>query len=201
MSLIVTALIVGGGAIVAGVGARLALARRSRRRRQREVAAEPAKASRLAAAGFTVEQGDVISIAGRELWLEQGWLLLEGDDAIAALLFAREAVVLARPKPHVGFHYLREVELRLPADPPGALDHGGARYERARRLPVLIEPLAQSPDPPWREALLTEYRGLGGEVLWALVHAGTCKAWSGHAVAEHEIEHWGGGAETLNRGS
>jgi hypothetical protein len=199
VSLLVTAIIVGGGALVAGIGARIALARRARRQSEDEVAEEPAKASRLAIAGFAFEQGDVISIAGRELWLEHGWLLAEGDDPIAALLFAREAVVLAEPRPRGRVCRLHEVELRMPGDPPSALDHGGARYERARRLPVAIERLPQSPEPPWPNALLCEYRGLGGEVLWVLLHAGTCRAWAGFFVAEHEIEHWGGGAETLSR--
>jgi hypothetical protein len=204
MSLLVTAAIVGGGALVAAIGTRIAVAARRRARARAHAAnadaaaagAKPAE-SRLAETGFTVQQGDVISVTGRELWLEQGWLLLEGNDAIAAILFAREAVVLAHPKPRPRFYYLNEIELRLPADPPSALDHGGVRYERARRLPIAIEPLPKSPDPPWQTALLTEYRGLGSEVLWALIHSGTCRAWSGRAVDDAEIELWGGGSSTL----
>lgn len=199
MSLIVTAIIVGGGALAAGIGARVALARRARRQSKAESTRQPAAPSRLAAAGFAFEQGDVISIAGRELWLEHGWLLAEGDDPIAALMFAREAVVLSEPRPRSRVCRLSEIKLRMPGDPPSALDHAGSRYERARRLPVAIERLPDSPEPPWTDALLTEYRGLGGEVLWALVAEGTCRAWAGFFVAEHEIEHWGGGADTLAR--
>ena len=196
MSLLVTALIVGGGALVAGIGARIAF--RRRKRAPESIPEKPAP-SRLAAAGFEVEQGDVISARGRELWLEQGWLLSEGHDAVAALLFAREAVVLVQPRPRPRTAVLAAIELPLPADPPSAIDHGGVRYERAKRLPVSIEALSQSPEPPWSDALLTEYRGLANEVLWALVTPRGSRAWSGHTIDEHEIERWGGGADTLAR--
>lgn len=196
MSLIVTALLVGGGAALAGLTARV-LSRRRAKPPPPAPEPEPVKRTPLADAGFEIEQGDVISVSGRELWLEQGWLLREAGDPVAAILFAREAVVIALPKPRARLYWLDETDLPMPADPPTALDHAGVRYDRARRLPVEIEPLEKSPDPPWQSALLTEYRGLGSEVVWALVRAGKCRAWRGRAVDAAELENWGGGRGTL----
>lgn len=198
MSLIITAAIVGGGALIAGVTARVVASRRARERLAKTASAV-LPPSPLAEAGFEVQQGDVISISARELWLEQGWLLHEAGEPIAAILFAGESVVLALPKPRSRLYLLDETSLSLPAEPPSSLDCQGARYERARRLPVEIEPLDKSVDPPWQSALLVEYRGLVSDVVWVLVHQGQCRAWRGRAVEQGEIEHWGGGAATLER--
>jgi hypothetical protein len=195
VSLLVTALLIGGGALAAGAAVRLLA------RRKRAPLSEPALAAPLGAplseSGFGVEQGDVISVPGRELWLEQGWLLREAGEPIAAILFAREATIVALPEPNRCIHLLQQAELALPAEPPSALDHAGVRYERTRRLPVEIEVMPQSPEPPWPSALLVEYRGLANEVLWALVQSGSCSVWCGRALDAAEIERWGGGAETL----
>lgn len=196
MSLLVTALLVGGGALAAGVAAR-AIARR--RRSAVPPAQPPPPRTRLADAGFTVEHGDVVSALGKEAWLEHGWLLAEAGQPVAAVLMATDAVIVALPKPRTRLYWLAPVTLGLPGDPPSTLEHGGVRYERARRVPVEIEPLGGSPDPPWTSALLLEYRGLAGEALWALSHGQSTLAWRGRVVEDSELENWGGGASTLTR--
>jgi hypothetical protein len=196
--LIVAAILVGGGALVAGLSTWAA--------RRKGVSAEPAPApvpdrarppSPLARAGIDVELGDVVDVAGQELWLETAWLLSESGDVIAALFGAREATLVVVPRPRRGVYLLREVALSVPEDPPSTVEAGGVRFERIRRIPVRITAVGASPPLPWDEALYVEYRGLAGDALFLLGRGGRAKAWQGRLVAESDIERWGGGAETL----
>ena len=95
------------------------------------------------------------------------------------------------PAPRATLFWLNEVALDWPANPPPSIDVCGVRYERARRVPVDVQALADSPEPPWQDGLLTEYRALNGEVLWALGRRGAFKAWNGRRVDESELEFWG----------
>jgi len=140
---------------------------------------------------FRFNVGDVISVRGTEAWLEHGWLLREDGEAVALVLFSREATAITLPAPKAALFWLNEVSLDWPSDPPSSIDVSGLCYERARRVPVDIEALADAPDPPWQDGLLTEYRALNGEVLWALGRRGAFKAWSGRRVAESDLELWG----------
>jgi len=199
VSLIIAAVVAGGGALVAG-----AMAGWLRARRQRSVsaptasAAEPAPApSLLARSGFDVELGDVIEVAGRELWLEQAWLLAEAGDPVAALFAAREATLIALPPPSRTVYLLEEVSVGIAADPPAVLESRGVRFERARRLPVRVSCIGKSEPLPWDEAVLAEYRGLARDALWVLGRPGATRAWQGRAADESEIVRWGGGQKTL----
>lgn len=197
MSLIVTALLVGGGALVAGLATRYAVTRRE----PEPVKPAPAPAptpSPLASAGFELELGDVVELGGRELWLEEGWLLSEAGDAVAALFRAREATVLALPPPAGTLYLLDEVELGLPEEPPTTIESRGVRFERVRRLPVLVQPVGKSAPLPWNEGLLSEYRGLAGDALWVLGRGGRSRVWQGRAVHASEVVRWGGGNQTLD---
>jgi hypothetical protein len=198
LSLIVAAILVGGGALAVGVATRF--------RRNKQVAPAPtpdapapdgARSTPLAALGFDVELGDVVEIAGRELWLERGWLLTEAGDAVAAVFGAAEATLIVLPSPARRVYVLDEVEVALPADPPATLESKGVRFERARRIPVEIDALGKSPPLPWDQAVLAEYRGLGGDALWLLGARGRAKAWQGRLCNDSEIERWGGGSGTL----
>ena len=140
---------------------------------------------------FRCNVGDVISVRRTEVWLEHGWLLREDGEDVALLLFSREATLIALPAPKAALFWLGELSLDWPSEPPSSMDVGGLHYERARRLPVDIEGLADAPDPPWQDGLLVEYRALSGAVLWALGRRGAFKAWSGRRVAESELEIWG----------
>jgi hypothetical protein len=142
-------------------------------------------------AEFRFNVGDVISVQGTEAWLEQGWVLREAGEAVAIVFFSREATLIALPAPKAALFWLNEVALDWPSDPPSSIDVGALCFERARRVPVDIETLADAPDPPWQDGLLTEYRALSGEVLWALGRRGAFKAWSGRRVAESDLELWG----------
>jgi len=204
VSLVVVALVAGGSA-VAGLAVRWALTRRSK-----AVTEAPAPAatalpegsprrtpSVLARAGFDIDMGDVVDIGGRELWLEHAWLMSEEREPVAALLSASDASLVVLPPPSKSVFLLQEVELTLGDEPPTSIESRGVRFERARRLPIRVEPLGNTPPLPWDEAIFAEYRALGGDSLWVLARGGRAKAWQGRVVLESEIERWGGGQDTL----
>lgn len=198
MSLILTALIVGGGALIAGAAARL-----SRRHKPEPPQAKPREPedrrveSELIRLGFEIELGDVVEIGGRELWLERAWLFSEAGDAVAALFSAREATLVVSPPPARRVWVLDEVEIALPPEPPATLESRGVRFERARRIPVTVKALGKSPPLPWDQAVFAEYRGLAGDALFTLGKDGRAKAWQGRIASDSEIERWGGGERTL----
>jgi hypothetical protein len=197
MSALATAFLLAlGGAALSGVVVR-ALGRWGKKaagEKQGNARRPPASDEKQAAAKlaeFRFNVGDVISVQGTEAWLEHGWLLREAGEAVALVLFSREATVIALPAPKAALYWLNDVLLDWPSEPPSSIDVGALCYERARRVPVDIEALSDAPDPPWQDGLLTEYRALSGEVLWALGRRGAFKAWNGRRVAESELELWG----------
>ncbi len=197
MSLVLTALLVAGGAMTFGAIGRAARRRRARSPERVESAPRSSKRTRapakLMASGFSVEAGDVISVAGEELWLEHAWLLSEGGDAVAAVLFADEATVVAVPAPRSALYRLERVALEVPLEAPSSLDSRGVRFERAIRRPVRVEPFPGAPDPPFVDGVLAEYRALGGESLWLVAHAQSVLAWQGRRVQDGDLERWGKG--------
>ncbi|MCK6535127.1 MAG: hypothetical protein L6Q84_19315 [Polyangiaceae bacterium] len=199
MSLILTALVVGGGALVAGLATRYAVKKRAPAPPlpPPPPPSAPAAPSPLARAGFEIELGDVMEVLGRELWLEEAWLLSEGQDPVAALFQAREATLLVLPPPVSTLYLLNDAAIPLPAEPPTSLEAGGVRFERVRRLRVLVAPVGKSAPLPWNEGLLSEYRGLENDALWVLGHGGHSRVWQGRAVHTSDVVRWGGGAKTL----
>ncbi|MFO0567489.1 MAG: hypothetical protein U0263_17660 [Polyangiaceae bacterium] len=201
MSLVVAALVLGGGSLVLGLAQRYVRAKRGAKPETAGPLPAPPKSERepsvLARWGFELEVGDVVEIGGQELWFEEGWLLREGDEPVVALFRAHEAAVVALPPPNGTLYVLDEVELVLPSDPPSSVESKGVRFERVRRLPVRVTALGKSAPLPWEEALLVEYRGLGRDALWVLGRGGRARAWQGRSVHPSEIVRWGGGERTL----
>jgi hypothetical protein len=76
--------------------------------------------------------------------------------------------------------------------PPSALDHGGVRYERARRLPVKSVP---EPDAPWPSALLVNQGSAAKRCGRSSARASAGPGVVASSTAELEL--WGGGAGTL----
>ena len=113
MSLTLAAIILGAGALFGG-GTWAWRRRRSEPKEARPKAPAP-KPSPLAARGFSIELGDVVEIGGRELWLERGWVLSEGDDAVVALLSASEATLIALPAPSVSLVRAPEMFTGVPS--------------------------------------------------------------------------------------
>ncbi len=195
MSLLLATFAALGGLTAAGLAWR---GWRGRRRKNDAAGAVPA-ASRLAAAGFELELGDVVSSGGSEAWIEHGWILCEGDETVAAVLRASEVTLVVTPPPGSRVFWLQAIDIDHPDDPPATVAHDGARYERASRVPVRVEALGTSPDPPWRSAILAEYRALDGATIWTLGAAGLVSAWAGRRVDPGDFERWGGGSATLEQ--
>ncbi len=195
MSLIVAALAIGGSALIAGLATRYAV-----KRRVQPVAPPPvlpSPPSPLARAGFEIELGDVIEVLGRELWLEEAWLLTEGREPVAALFGAREASLLVLPPPAGTLYLLDVVEIDLPEEPPSSIESRGVRFERVRRLPVEVAAVGKSAPLPWTDGLLSEYRGLESEALWVLGRGARCRIWQGRIAQGSDVVRWGGGQKTL----
>lgn len=191
MSLVAGALLVGGLAVVLGAAALLGRRRARPRLRSQRIELLPPRG--LMDLGFAADVGDVIALEGRELWLEDAWLLREREP-VAALYFASEATVALFPGP-LGVQCLRleAVELVLADTPPTTLELRGVQYGRERRRPVRVEPHGKG-KPPFVDAHLSEYAAGGGAVLWLLASPGHQRAWVGQALGATALERWGPGA-------
>jgi len=187
MSVVVTGLVVGCAVLAAGLAAVIRV-----RRRRAPALPEPAfalPAPGLMEKGFGANVGDVVSLAARELWLEDAWLLAE-PEPLAAIYFAREAALVLFPSDHGSCYRMHPVELGDHGGLPSWLEHDGSRYERGWRRPVSVEGWGRAP-PPFGEALLAEYQGLAGGVLWLLVGQSVQLAWIGQRFSATELERWG----------
>jgi hypothetical protein len=166
-------------------------------------------------AGFPCKLGDVLVRAaeGDEAWLA-GALVFEEERPVAALFIAPEAggdrAILVRPT-HGGDAGGAQVTwlaplragdlpgLAPPAEPPHALEHGGVRYERARRLPVKIKRIGTGAPSLAPQGILAEYAGAGSERLVVLSCGPGSLAWVGVALGERDYEVLPGDASTLEK--
>lgn len=185
MSLILLSLMVGAGAASAGLWLR-----RRARRRASERQPDPRERSRDTP-GLELAVGDVVSVQGEELWLEQGWLVTEAGRPLAGIFEAREGSLAEFASPRREYFRLAPAEVAVPAEAPMAIEHRAVRFERVRRLPVEVVPLGSSAPPPWRTALFFEYRALSGELLLVLGQPSQFRCWVGPSVSESAVERWG----------
>ncbi len=185
MSLILLSLLVGAGAAGAGVWLR----RRKLRRAVNEAPRSKPDAARVP--GLELAVGDVVSVHGEELWLEQGWLMSEAGRALGGLFEAREAWLVEFASPRHEYFRLSPVEVSVAGEGPMSVEHRGVRYERVRRLPVELAAIGSSRPPPWKTGLFFEYRSLSGELLLVLGQAPNVRCWSGPSLPESAVERWG----------
>jgi hypothetical protein len=82
-------------------------------------------------------------------------------------------------------------------DPPHALEHGGVRYERARRLPVRVTRVGTGAPSVGDRAVVAEYTGPAAMRLLVVAGSEQTLAWSGVALGEGEYDILPGGPETL----
>ncbi len=208
MSIVIDALVVGGGILLGRWIARTLRARR----RAGEGTPAPAKQDGAQRAndlfaGMPCKLGDVVvrNAERDEAWLA-GALVFEEDKPVAALFVAPEAggdrALFVRDAPGSGLTWLVPLPksaLPLTSDPPHAVEHDGARYERARRLPVKVTRVGTGAPGVGPRAVVAEYAGPAAERL--LVVAGTEQtvAWTGVCLGEGEYDVLPGGASTLER--
>ena len=208
MSILVDVLVVGGGILL---GRWISRAFRARRRTS---GSTPQAAQRDAAqattdpfASMPCKLGDVVVRTAErdEAWLA-GALVFEEDKPVAALFVAPEAggdhALFVRDAPGAGLTWLIPLAkgaLPLTSDPPHAVELEGARYERARRLPVKVTRVGTGAPSVGARAVVAEYAGAAAERL--LVVAGTEQtlAWRGVSLGEGEYDVLPGGGTTLER--
>jgi hypothetical protein len=181
MSLLVTSLLVGCGALLGRLIAQTPRVKGHRERREIEDAKpltpekEPPQNTMKMLEGFPCQLGDVVMRkAGDEAWLAGALVLSEGETTIAALFVAPEAggdrVVLARPANEELGWLKQEPQITvISGEPPTALEVAGERYERRRRLPLRVERIGTGAPDVGRELIFAEYTGLGDECLVVLV--------------------------------
>jgi hypothetical protein len=220
VSLALEALVVAGGIFLGRLIARVARKRRAGIAASAGVApGDPADAESTNAGddvldGFACRLGDVVlrRVEGDEAWLA-GALVMAEDRPVAALFIAPEAKgdrgVFVPGPDQTALTWLAPIaagELGLvslsalvaPAgEPPRALEHGGTRFERTRRLPVRVERLGTGAPDVGKRAVLGEYAAAGAERLVVVAGSDAAFAWRGVVMAEGEYEVLPGGKATL----
>jgi hypothetical protein len=138
-----------------------------------------------------------------EAWLA-GALVFEEEKPVAALFVAPEAggdrALFVRDAPGSGLTWLVPLAkdaLPLTSDPPHAVEHEGARYERARRLPVKVTRVGTGAPAVGARAVVAEYTGAAAERLVVVAGSEQTLAWKGVSLGEGEYDVLPGGASTL----
>lgn len=209
MTILVDALVVGGGILL---GRWIARALRAHRRSGGGTPGSAAEHDRPQAAsdpfaGMPCKLGDVVVRTAErdEAWLA-GALVFEEEKPVAALFVAPEAggdrALFVREAPGAGLTWLVPLAkdaLPLTSDPPHAVEHEGARYERARRLPVKVTRVGTGAPSVGARAVVAEYAGAASERLLVVAGSEQTLAWKGVSLGEGEYDVLPGGASTLER--
>lgn len=146
--------------------------------------------------GFPCQLGDVIvRDTGEEAWLAGG-LLFSESRFVAALFLAPEArrdcAIYTRPLPFEGIFWLEPLDagaVIVGAELPSSVEHGGTRFERARRLPLHVIRAGTGAPQVASPVVLAEYASLGAERLIVIRDSvGTALAFCGVALEPHAYE-------------
>jgi hypothetical protein len=119
---------------------------------------------------FPFELGDVVLRSmGEEAWLAGALVMREGGDAAAVIFFSPEAggdlAVFARPASQEILWLVPAKDAVVSGEPPTALEAGGDRFERRRRLPLRAERAGTGAPDVSGDVILAEYTGLGDDHL------------------------------------
>jgi hypothetical protein len=152
--------------------------------------------------GLPCALGDVVLVAGgEEAWLAGAAVFRERaahrDEhgattrTVAALFVSPDRgsgrAVYARTSPDDRLDLLSPIAgdgLAVGAEAPSALEHDGERFERSRRLPLLVEYVGEAAPDFGARAVLAEYDGGGGARLLIVVGTGATRvyAWRGRRL-------------------
>ena len=193
MSLVITTLLVAGGAL-AGRWLMKSLKPKppvpvdDAAPREVEAPVVPV-ATRDLFASFPCRLGDVVIRAGaEEAWLA-GALVFSEDAVVAAMFVAPEAGrdrgVYVRRQPAdtmIWMDPLAPDEITTGQEPPTSVEHEGVRFERTRRLPVHVERVGTGAPDVGERAILAEYAAAAGERIIVVVGAAPARAWRGAAL-------------------
>lgn len=158
--------------------------------------------------GFVCQLGDVIMrLTGEEAWLAGGLVLAE-EVAVAALFVApdakRDCAIYARTRPRGTILWLEPIDasaILVAGEPPSAVEHGGIRFDRTRRLPLRTRRIGVGAPDVGDAAVVAEYASAGAERLLLLKgNRGEARAWRGLELDEGSFEVIASGASTLDDG-
>ncbi len=207
MSLAVEAVVVASGIFLGRMIARLVHQRRAKK--VPDPQAEDGGARDVAVAdplaGFACKLGDVVvrRFECDEAWLAGALVLAEGRP-VAALFIAPDAqgerAVLVRGAAETTLVWLTPLaadQVVLSGDPPSAIEHAGTRFQRTRRLPVLVERLGSGAPNVGDRAVVGEYAGSGVERMLVVIGPQASLAWRGVSLSEGQYDVLPGGKGTL----
>ncbi len=156
--------------------------------------------------GFPCQLGDVIlRITGEEAWLAGG-LVLSEEVPVAALFVAPDAghdcAIYVRPKPREAVYWLEPLDpgaVLVGGEPPSSVEHGGIRFDRARRLPLRPKRIGVGAPDVGDALVLAEYHSAGAERLLVVkASTGTTRAYRGLELEGSTYEVIASGKSTLD---
>jgi hypothetical protein len=156
--------------------------------------------------GFPCQLGDVLMrLTGEEAWLAGG-LVLSEEMPVAALFVAPDAkqdcVIYVRPPPRDAVFWLEPLDpgaVLVAGEPPSSVEHGGVRFDRARRLPLRPRRIGVGAPDVGDSVLVAEYNSAGAERLLVLKATnGVTKAYRGVELEPSMFEVIPSGRSTLD---
>jgi hypothetical protein len=155
--------------------------------------------------GFPCQLGDVLMrITGEEAWLAGGVVFSE-EVPVAALFVAPDAghdcAIYVRPAPREVVYWLEPLDpsaVLVAGEPPSAVEHGGVRFDRARRLPLRPRRIGVGAPDVGDSVVLAEYISAGAERLLVMkATTGVVRAFRGLELETSSFEVIPSGQTTL----
>ncbi len=155
--------------------------------------------------GFPCQLGDVLMrITGEEAWLAGGVILSE-EVPVAALFVAPDAghdcAIYVRPAPREVVYWLEPLDpnaVLVAGEPPSAVEHGGIRFDRARRLPLRPRRIGVGAPDVGDAVVVAEYVSAGAERLLVMkATTGVVRAFRGLELETAAFEVIPSGQATL----
>jgi hypothetical protein len=156
--------------------------------------------------GFPCQLGDVLlRLTGEEAWLAGGLVLCE-EGPVAALFVAPDAVhdcaIYVRPQPREAVFWMQPLDpgaVLVGGEPPSSVEHGGIRFDRARRLPLRPRRIGVGAPDVGDAVVLAEYASAGSERLLVMRSTtGTSYAYRGEELDPASYEVIPSGRSTLD---
>lgn len=161
---------------------------------------------RVRVEGFVCQLGDVVMrITGEEAWLAGG-LVLSEEVPVAVLFVAPEAVrdcvIYVRSRPRDSLFWLEPLDpsaILVGGEPPSSVEHGGIRFDRARRLPLRPRRIGVGAPDVGDAVIVAEYASAGAERLLVLKgNSGIARAYRGVELDPSAFEVIASGESTLD---
>jgi hypothetical protein len=155
--------------------------------------------------GFVCQLGDVVMrITGEEAWLAGGVVLSE-DVPVAVLFVAPDArhdtAIYVRARPRDSLFWLEPLDPKavlVGGEPPTSVEHGGIRFDRARRLPLRSRRIGVGAPELGDAVIVAEYVSAGAERLLVLkANTGDVRAYRGLELEPGSFEVIASGESTL----